>query len=958
MGRHLSPAVLLISPGILRWADVDFGLPHLVSLGGYLKHHTGVRVEVLDLNYEGGDHHTLLKTINDLGPLLCIGVSAYSSFDYRRVMALAAFLKERFPEVPLVAGGYHASALPEDLLVDEGGFDAVIQGEGERPMRRIVEQLLGGDAQLERIYGHDLEPVLDDLPMYDWGLLNRYWPRATQIGGKLQIVLSRGCPYHCTFCMERAKTGYSWRAYSPDRAVAELENLGRFTSLDQWVVNIADPLFGFQRSWRRQVLEGIAHKGLLPRQYWTLTRSDDLDDEDIKLFADARFSIGIGLETGSPEMQAVMQKGNNPHRYLEGFHRLARLSQKHGLTWATNVIVGHPGETPETAMQTVDFLKELFLTQDKLKGWLSVDPFRLYPGSQVHEQMETWSRDHGSVFYQPQWWHSWYDGPFRAEHLDPSSSFSFTDRVAWMGKHYPPLLKAIEERFVGSDRPVDRIYRNAMAEQRVNVSPARLASVLAKGASIPNEPEMSLKVPIGLHLRDPWVRQRENAVRRLLDRGVLRSAELTEALLQVAPQDWMPHDHAQAMLDGRMPELIEGVAPSGLDFRSTAIGLEALGVLTGKRVADLSAATGYVSVVLSRLVGGRGDVLAMHPCRLSAGLQSKVPENVRVVGHDPRTMPLPEDEVDAYWLGAAMPRLPVELAERVAKGARVVTLLGPRFRPQDLVLVGPAGEQRLARVKAPVMSGRWGWVPVPQVAPRSGVHFERWDATQLAFQVLARLDLGADSASVFDPSLDRPDWAEALQRAYLAAPNRLSLHGLALQHRTVPELLRALDASKEPLHAVFATALRSEALDWPDQRVHDGLANEMQRLASMLWQHRPPPLRLVDAPALGRHGRALWLGPERVVAVSANQDREHIVQQVFHEWIHAVTDPLVQKEGRRDTRVGSDGYALHQELERVALLATEALLTEKAPEYLPGFQRWLQVQLTDQSSSTTPSSTV
>ena len=32
MGR--APAVTLISPGILHWDDLDFGLPHLVSLGG------------------------------------------------------------------------------------------------------------------------------------------------------------------------------------------------------------------------------------------------------------------------------------------------------------------------------------------------------------------------------------------------------------------------------------------------------------------------------------------------------------------------------------------------------------------------------------------------------------------------------------------------------------------------------------------------------------------------------------------------------------------------------------------------------------------------------------------------------------------------------------------------------------------------------------------------------------
>ncbi len=300
------PCVLLISPGIIKWTDMDFGLPHLVSMGGYVQQHTGVRVELLDLNYEGGDHKHLLQTIESLGPHLLIGLSTYSSFDYMRVMALARFLRRHFPGTPLVTGGYHASALPDDVVFDGSPFDAVIVGEGEKPLLSMVQTLLGGEPLEQRVWGPDQIEDLDTLPPYQWQLLDRYWPRATDIGRKFQIYLARGCPYHCTFCMERAKSGYKWRAYSSERAVDELRRLSKRTDLAQWVVNIADPLFGFKRRWRREVLEGILRNDLLPRQYWTLTRSDDLDDEDISLLARARFSIGIGLESGSPTMLTLM----------------------------------------------------------------------------------------------------------------------------------------------------------------------------------------------------------------------------------------------------------------------------------------------------------------------------------------------------------------------------------------------------------------------------------------------------------------------------------------------------------------------------------------------------------------------------------------------------------------------------------------------------------------------------
>jgi radical SAM superfamily enzyme YgiQ (UPF0313 family) len=73
---------------------MDFGLPHLVSLGGFVQAHTGIRVEILDLNYEGGDHASLMRTLEELGPFLVIGVSTYSSFDRMQALAVACFLRQ------------------------------------------------------------------------------------------------------------------------------------------------------------------------------------------------------------------------------------------------------------------------------------------------------------------------------------------------------------------------------------------------------------------------------------------------------------------------------------------------------------------------------------------------------------------------------------------------------------------------------------------------------------------------------------------------------------------------------------------------------------------------------------------------------------------------------------------------------------------------------------------------
>lgn len=966
----MRPAVLLISPGILRWTDQDFGLPHLVSIGGYLEAHTGARVEILDLGYEGGDHRSLAKTLAELGLFVLIGLSAYSSFDYRRVMSVARFLKDIYPDVPLVAGGYHASALPVDIVHEGSPFDAVVVGEGERPLAAIVTTLLGGGRLDAKVYGPDLVMELDTLPPYRWDLLRRYWPRAYDIGRKFQIYLSRGCPYHCTFCMERAKSGYTWRAYSADRAVDELKRLATFTDLGRWVVNVADPLFGFARRWRREVLGGVIREGLLPRQYWTLTRSDDLDDEDVSLLARARFSIGIGLESGSPRMLGIMQKGNTPGAYLDAMLRLADLSRRHGLTWAANVIIGHPGETRESMQETRDYLERLYLAAPDTCGWLSIDPFRLYPGADVFERLPEWERVHGARFHRPDWWKHWYDGAFYAQHIEPSGTLGYEERVRFMHDAYGPFVAEVQRRFRGQGRSIDRVFERSLDEQREQLSPAARDRLITRGRralrEVARPAETQVNRPIGLRIRDPRVRRREEAVRRLLESGVLRSERVIEALLEVDPERFMPVGDAEAILrdDPRAPEL-EGQAAWAPGIRTIALGLEALRLGAGDRAVDLAARGGYLAAVLAEIVGSEGEVVAVHVGVDVGPLRAVLPERVRVLGRTPTAPWEVDGPFDGVWIGAALPRVPRGLVDILRDGGRVVTALGPRFREQDLVVLtrrdAQLEERAIARVRLPVLGGWAGWVPAPTPPfDQPAVHVARWSAPALAFAVFRHVDLGADAASCFAPGPSPPGPWAAIAEAWLAAPGRLALVGEVLRHRATHDLVRALEEGPNGLRDPAGRALCARFVEGlaalpPEPAPGEptgvsSLVDTLTHLRGMLYESagRPPPLVVLDCPALGPRGRATTRDGLRRVAVSLDQGIEHVVMLVLHEEMHSITDPFVL-DGRdaatRDTCVASAGFALHVELEQMAIDATEALLAAKAPGWLPAFQRWLGVTL-------------
>jgi hypothetical protein len=391
------------------------------------------------------------------------------------------------------------------------------------------------------------------------------------------------------------------------------------------------------------------------------------------------------------------------------------------------------------------------------------------------------------------------------------------------------------------------------------------------------------------------------------------------------------------------------------------MGLEALEPERGSTVADLTARSGYVAALLKHLVGEEGRVIAVRPPG------SGPLDGIEVQERNPQHVLVQDAVFDRLWVGVTLPRFPKRLVQNLAEGGRAVTVLGPRFRPQDLVVLTRHGdavrERIIARVRVPVYGGQGGWLPsAPAVAPLPAeVRVERWQAPALAAHVLAHLDLGADAANAFDAGLPERPWVPGLLEAYRKAPGHLLLQVVGLRHESVDALVRELRFDPPPgltdphgraLAVRFADALEAEQeaffADWAAEgpTLPGRFAKKLAALRQALWSPQgrdAPPLRVLDAPALGIQGRATRVGTERRVAVSLAQDPEHVLCQVLHEEIHPITDPVVladRKDRDRSTAVGTPGFGLHAELESVAVQATEAFLAARSPDLIPAFERW------------------
>ena len=911
MGRE--PAVLLLRPGQMRWDDVDLGMAHALSVGGYVSHHTGVRVELVDLAHEGTDRAALARRLDELGPFMLAVVTISSAIELWQVLALGRFLRARHPDVPLVGAGASAAALAGDL---RRVFDRVVPGDGELEICDLVQDCLAGHP-LER--GVGVDRVLDDLgelPPLPWHWLGAILDDAPSVGGRLPFVVAR-----------------RGRTLEPGRVAEELQRLSRIVDLSRWILVLGPYGLGEDRERRRGLLRALVGSEVAPLGFETDVRPEDLDEEDVQWLARARFAVRWPIARSD----AVVD--------------LTRMAQIHRMPWTVDVVVGGPGETLLSAVETRSVAEDLFAGPSS-HGSLSVRPFRLFPGTLEHAQLDALEATYGTRFFHPAWWQERYDRPFRSQHLDPSGVFDHEARVRWMHDEYGPLVQTIHEGFVGvdgNDHPRSRLARRRQRVALSALSRSERDRMLVRSRAVRRSRSGR---PLGVDPRDRAVRRIEAVMRARLDRGLPIADRLVAALLAAPPARYLTPTDARAMLDDRIPvPPAEGWAPTTLGISTLITGLQALGPQLGERALDLAARSPHVAAVLAELVGPRGEVVAVAPDGATADqLRAALVDRpwVEVVVRGPAHRFDVPGRFDVAWLGAALPRVPERLRELLTVEGRALVSVGPRDSPQDILVVGPAtatGRDRsIAQDRWPVLGGAEGWLPWPRDARVPPIRVVRAEGPARFFATLAAAGLASDDVR------DDAPWARVIAETWPRCRGRAVLPRLGLAHLELDALVRALRWPPQPLSdrtgralcAAVATGLEAGRDDPLTGHgvVAEGVLSQIEAFRADLWAPqglRPPPLVLLDVPALGIASRAATVGGTWRVGTSLAMPDDYVLMQLLHEEIHLVTDPTVRV-------TDASGDRLHRRLERTALNATAAFLHARAPDHLPAFERWRRGQ--------------
>lgn len=376
----------------------------ILYLAAYLhKVRPDVELKATDGLLQGMDK--TLEEIRSFQPdVLCVSFYTGSALG---AYSLLNLVKREYPEMITIAGGPHATALPEDVLT-RSATDVVVRGEGEHTLAALITLLLDQGkltadalANVDGVAFRDRDgPVrvtrnpkyllnLDEVPFPAWHLL----PLSDYRGYHLckqtpeyPILFSRGCPFDCVFCPNQhwnlSKPKVRFR--SPKNIVDEMQELVETYGIREFN-NVADELNNHPRI-APEICEEIKRRRL-DVTWKTMLRTDRVPEGLVRAMAESGcWMASLGIETGNPETMVGIRK-RFTHEQVES---ACRLFKKYGLKVQGYFMLFNVWEEDdelrfedgEMSRNTIRYARKLF--NEKLldyMGWSVTTP---YPGSELY----------------------------------------------------------------------------------------------------------------------------------------------------------------------------------------------------------------------------------------------------------------------------------------------------------------------------------------------------------------------------------------------------------------------------------------------------------------------------------------------------------------------------------------------------------------------------------------------
>ena len=423
----------------------------------------GFDVRVFDAVLSSGEHE-FTAFVQDAEPDLVVLFEDNFNFlskmclSRMRDAALTMAASAKATGAVVIAAGSDVSDQPDVYLA--AGVDVAVFGEGDHTVMELVQSIasgrvdpagdpssalsvdgvavLGDDGVVHRSprRSNERHPDVFPLPARDLIDIDRY--RAAWVGAHgsftLNVVTTRGCPFHCNWCAKPI-WGQRYAMRSPEDVATELAHVKRQYAPD--TIWFADDIFGLRESWLATFADmAVELDAVIP--FTMQSRADLMSPAAVAHLARAGCTeVWLGVESGSQRILDAMDKGITIDQVREARTRLGAA----GIRASFFTQFGYPGEDWDDIMLTVDLLRET------LPDDVGVSVSYPLPGTKFHEQVldqlqsgRNWNDSHSLEML----FRGTFTSPFYKQlHAVVHDELSLLRREAGLGHTPHPLLPEV-----------------------------------------------------------------------------------------------------------------------------------------------------------------------------------------------------------------------------------------------------------------------------------------------------------------------------------------------------------------------------------------------------------------------------------------------------------------------------------------------------------------------------------
>ena len=383
--------ILLITPYALytklRW--LPMGMCYMSSLLKKNNHEVRIYDRFLKGHRLGGKEaadRDMKSEILEFKPDI-IGFSTISSLIHDTVTCVKYI--RNFFDGTVIAGGHHATAMPEETLKKIPGLDYIAVGEAEYTMLSIAEGkdpsnipgLFFRNSNNSSFLGAHIRN-LDDLPFPDYKIFDMdYYTEANHNTIKSYylrsacVLSSRGCPNNCKFCSESLTFGKGVRFHSTDYVIENIERLVSDYNVEGIYFHDNNFLASFSHA--ENICRKLIKRGLSKKVKWEMqTGTPTINDDILPLLSKAGCTqIELGIESIKDSDLENMNKNASTIMNKKAMD----LCNKHGIKVHTNFIIGFEGENLSDLNNILKWIKRF------KPHTFSFHKIQVYPGTELYE---------------------------------------------------------------------------------------------------------------------------------------------------------------------------------------------------------------------------------------------------------------------------------------------------------------------------------------------------------------------------------------------------------------------------------------------------------------------------------------------------------------------------------------------------------------------------------------------